>query len=86
MAPQWRLSEESAYDEVSFEKKDLESSCQRAILGLLAPNHFRIQLMNVHLKSDRAIETVHFATLLHVLFLIDLFSSNCTLGLSVYLY
>lgn len=61
MAPMWS----SAYDEVSFQKKDLESSSQRAIPGLLEPNHFRIQLMNVHFKSDRAIETVHFATILH---------------------
>ncbi len=77
MAPAWG----SACDEVSFQKKDLESSSQRAIPSLLEPNR-----MNVHLKSDRAIETLHFATILHFLFLIDRFSSNCTLGLSVYLH
>ncbi len=52
MAPAWG----SACDEVSFQKKDLESSSQRAIPSLLEPNR-----MNVHLKSDRAIETLHFA-------------------------
>lgn len=63
MVPKWRVREVVPTIRFYFRKKDLESSSQRAIPGLLEPNHFRIQLMNVHLKSDRAIETVHFATI-----------------------